>query len=60
MNKETQAIIENISRMIDGYRSLDTPYEYRLMIETIEKYLISLRGLRDWKRQVILKDTPKS
>jgi len=42
MNKETQAIIENISRIIQGYKNLDTPYEYRLMIEGLEKYLLSI------------------
>ncbi len=47
MNKETQAIIENISRMIDGYRSLDTPYEYHLMIEALEKYLISIEDYKN-------------
>jgi hypothetical protein len=47
MHKETQAVVENIARIIAGHHKFKDLQDYRQMTEMLEKFLITLEEYND-------------
>lgn len=47
VNKETQAVIENISRIIEGWRKDYIPYQHQERLQTIEKFLLNIEDYKN-------------
>lgn len=49
MTKETEAVMENISRIIEGWRRDYMPNQHAERLENLEKYLLALEDYENAK-----------